>query len=254
MIYLYGFIPPDSETDGFHVLGSPGIGGTVSVTAFPGAKLIYSDCPDTDILPKRRFLLLHTKILEAFSAHFTVLPMRFGMIAESVDQIADMVSNQRDAISKQFTTLSGLVEFNLKIDFPHEATFLNQVAVNPSLRHEHQALKTLGPAGASRFADFGRRLGESVEQARAQAQDTLARYLEETLPGFVQKNAESPVQVINSDLLIERGTEDALAAKLNGLAKEIALAGEEEPTITLIGPEPPFSFVSLTFSIHEQAA
>ncbi len=252
MIYLYGLSdlrPADRNLAALH-----GVTGAVDASETACDWLIHGPSDGTELLPKRRHLLAHTKVLEELGAQATVLPMRFGMMAQSVDEFAGLVDRNATDIAESFKRLSGKVELGLRIDFPRDAALSAALAEDPALAKAHARLSGLATAPHFQAAEFGRRLAEALDARRGQAQRILLEQLRPHITDFRVKTPESDVQALALDVLIPESAQQGFAAETARAADAAAdFAGGAEAAIRIVGPVPAFSFVDLTLSTAEAA-
>ena len=119
MIYLYGLT--DTQPPVGRLAELRGVTGTVEAAQTPCGWLIYGPFDGEELLPKRRHLLAHTRVLETVGQGATVLPMRFGMQAGSADEFSALVSDHASEVTEAFDRLTGQVELGLRVDFPRDA-------------------------------------------------------------------------------------------------------------------------------------
>ncbi|MEO0930881.1 MAG: GvpL/GvpF family gas vesicle protein, partial [Pseudomonadota bacterium] len=84
MIYLYGLVEPRGAEIAVVLKDAEGLQGPLQHAEIAGWTLVYSDHDDQEILPKRRLLLAHTKVLERLLTIGTTLPARFGLVARDL--------------------------------------------------------------------------------------------------------------------------------------------------------------------------
>lgn len=253
MIYLYGLLEGNCDPNPV-AKDLLGVTGDVFVKELPEGQLIYGPHDGSDILAKRRFLLAHTRVLEAFIDVGTVLPMRFGMVADSLDAVAALVKGQGSIIAEQLTRLSGLVELGVRVSFDRDIALQQQLQRSPELEAERQQLKTLGHAGHFKHAEFGRRLAEALERHRTNVQRALTQALKSETRDLVLRAPEDDVQVLAADVLVPRDAQAHFARRLDVLARGCDFANGSEPQIRLIGPAPPYNFVHLALQTERDAA
>jgi hypothetical protein len=82
MIYLYGLLEPGAADPGEVLSSVAGVTGPVGVTDLGAAILVHGASDGLEILPRRRHLLAHARVLEALAGRGALLPMRFGMVGE----------------------------------------------------------------------------------------------------------------------------------------------------------------------------
>ena len=105
MIYLYGLSDAPSDSLKKEVVGLQGLQGPVQVAAAGPWSLIFSAHEDAEILPKRRLMLAHTRVLEQAIPHGTVLPARFGLLADDLQDAQRLIAARADQVQAQMAML-----------------------------------------------------------------------------------------------------------------------------------------------------
>ena len=246
MIYLYGLMAPSAPPPATSVTALEGVTGPVFSKTLPTGHLIYGHHDGQQILARRRLMLAHTAILEAASTAGTVLPMRFGLLADSIDAVTALVARQEKEIASHFARLAGHVEYGVRISFPGPAALTQALSGNPALRTEKARLE--GAADHFATAAFGRKLGEVLERRRTDAQHKLVSRLRGFVADLVLRAPETEFQVLNAHILLPASEEPSLPVRLSELAAGLDFAPTADPAITLVGPAPLFNFVRLTLS------
>ncbi|MEO0634189.1 MAG: GvpL/GvpF family gas vesicle protein [Pseudomonadota bacterium] len=253
MIYLYGLMHPRVPDPAAMLESIDGVTGPVARHPMEAGHLIFGSHDGSKIMAKRRFLLAHARVLEEASKHGTVLPMRFGMMAEDVAAVEELVAVQSDVIAGHFNRLDGLLEYGIRVAFPGEAALANELERHPGLTAERDQLAR--GSGHFQKAEFGRKLGEALERHRTDLQHKLIAVLKEEVVDLVVRAPENEFQVLNAHALIRADAEHAFPARLETLAGTLDFAPGAEPAIELVGPAPLYNFVSLNLaSVPKQAA
>jgi len=252
MIYLYGL--RDLRPNDARLAAIKGVTGPVSASETLAGWLVHGPSDGTELLPKRRHLLAHTRVLEALGEEATILPMRFGMMADSVSQFAGLMAEHKAEIAEAFDRLTGQIELGLRVDFPKDAALQATLDTEPELARTHARLARMSPAPHFEAAEFGRVLAEAMDHRRSAAQSKLLETLKPHITDYVIKKPEEDVQVLALDVLIRESTQASFTKLLASAAQGVAdFANGAEPTIKIVGPVPAFSFVNLTLS-HAAAA
>lgn len=254
MIYLYGLLHPEAEVNRLDLDALRGVTDAVNLAQTQQGYLLYGPAPDGEILPKRRFMLAHTRVLEAANALGTLLPMRFGMSAPDLEDVTAMLTAEADAITAQFTRLAGAVELGLRIDFPRGAALEATLEESPTLARERDRLARMPQPPHFQAAELGRKLAEALDRRRGAAQKALASKLAPHLRDYVLRKPEADTQVICLDALVERSREDGLAQTVEAATRDLPFAPGAEAQIRLIGPVPAYSFVQLRLGQQTSAA
>lgn len=254
MIYLYGLLAADAPVDQIDLSALTGVTGAVTTTPIGHGHLIHGPGPEGDILPKRRFLLAHTRVLEACNDLGTVLPMRFGMSAPSIRRVDAMLGAEAEAITKSFAHIDGAVELGLRVSFPRPAALAAVLADDPGLRAERDRLSHSARQPHFEAAELGRRLAETLGRRRDRAQRAFLKDLVPLCRDHVLRAPEEDVHVLCASLLIDRAAQDNCAARIDDIARTSAFAPGAEPQIRLVGPVPAYNFVHLLLNSDTSAA
>ncbi|MEM1273966.1 MAG: GvpL/GvpF family gas vesicle protein [Pseudomonadota bacterium] len=248
MIYLYGLA--DTGPDRSDLAELTGVTGPVEMAKTGAGWLLFSRAASDDLLPKRRHLLAHTRILETLGESATILPMRFGMFARDLDSVEAMQADSLAQIDAAFNRVRGHVELGIRIDLDRDASLSATLAADRALAREHARLANLSPAPHFEAAAFGRRLAEALDRRRGQAQKTLIATLRDRCADYRLKSPETDVQILAADILLPRTDQSSIAQDLMAAATHVAadFAPESEPKIRLVGPVPPFNFTDLALS------
>ncbi|MEM9707969.1 MAG: GvpL/GvpF family gas vesicle protein [Pseudomonadota bacterium] len=254
MIYLYGLLDRRASGAAEHLRSIEGVTGPIEVVSHPTCQLICGAFDGQMILPKRRNLLAHARVLEAALTIGTVLPMRFGMSAESRESVQRMLEQQSAAIESEMAQLTGLVELGLRVSYDRDPSLAQQLSRHPELKSEHRRLRAAKPHNQFEQAEFGRRLGEALDRHRTDAQHKLIGALKPYVADLVIRRPNDEAEVLAADLLVDQSQEAGLADVLATLLADLDFGGGSEPSIQIIGPEPPFNFVRVTLPALTEAA
>lgn len=246
MIYLYGLLEDGDAPDPVMLADLTGVTGVVKAQQLGTGWLIYSEALDTEILPRRKTLLAHTRVLEAMLGTRAVLPMRFGMFSEGPEAVADLVSAQAAAVQGEFDLIRGRVELGVRVSFPREPALAATLADEPRLAAEHQRLSALTRPPHLEVAEFGRVLAELLDRRRGQVQKRLLAEMLPHLERHVLRTPESDVTVLSIDALVSQEAHADFAERIADAAeRHRAFANGAEATVKIVGPVPPFNFVRL---------
>ncbi|MBC9713150.1 GvpL/GvpF family gas vesicle protein [Streptomyces sp. TRM66268-LWL] len=234
--YVYGIA--DAEHPGLPE-GIDGIGNPASkvrVISGGGLAALACDAPD-DLRPKRRDLLAHQHVLSEAGAAGTVLPMRFGSVAEDDEAVAATLAEHADHYRERLGALRDRVEYNVKVQHDEDAVLQLVVAQNAALRAQVESNRRAG--GGSHEDKL--RVGELAARA-VQAQESAdADMVREALAPVADAVCDAPQStgwICNLSFLVDRATPAALADAVEELR-------QAHPHLVFLvnGPLPPYSFV-----------
>ncbi|ETX15867.1 gas vesicle protein [Roseivivax halodurans JCM 10272] len=247
MIYLYGILAAGGVTGE----SPPGVTGPVEEAVLPEGRLLHGRHDGTEILPRRRLMLAHARVLEDAAARGTVLPMRFGMLVEDLGAVADLISAQSARIAAEMERLSGTVEYGVRVTFDRDPALAALLADEPTLLAERDALKRRR-AVPQDCASFGRRIAEALDRRRGQAQKRLLAAIRPAIVDHVLRAPETDVQVLAADILLRAESSDWVAGAVLDAARECGFS-TGEPHVRLVGPQPAYSFTRLTLAARKAA-
>ncbi|MCU0490895.1 MAG: GvpL/GvpF family gas vesicle protein [Chloroflexaceae bacterium] len=244
-VYLYCIIRcPETRT-----FGSPGIGDrgdTVYTVQCGDLAMVVSDSPIVEYDSTRRNMMAHTRVIEEVMAEFTVLPIRFGIIAPNAEVVrAQLLERRYDELCNQLNSLDSRIELGLKAFWQENVIYREVVERDPVIRSLRDSLAGRSPE-ETHYERI--RLGELVEAAIVQQRATDAEKILGRLRPLVQQTQTSPAltdrMVVNAAFLLERTQEVAFDQMIQELDAEMG----QRMLFKYVGPVPPYNFVNLTIN------
>src|SRR5215510_15295725 len=159
--YVYCIVRSDRQRD----FGSIGIGGgqRVFTVAFKDLAAVVSDTPIVIYDPTRDNVLAHEFVNETVMKEFTVIPMSFGTVFRSEDDVTELLRSTYQAFSDVLDKMQDKIEFGLKVLWDREK-------VIAALERENDEIRNLKD-------EIGRNTSSSTYFARMQ----LGRLIESAL-------------------------------------------------------------------------
>ena len=235
-VYLYGLLRAPVGSD---ALSSPGVDGT-SVALFEdgGLACIVSDLADGGFRPRRGDVLAHSDVLQEAISGSDVLPMRFGTVFESRDELANrfLRPNERE-LEQMLDRLQGSVEVQVKGEYEPDAIAGEIVSTDRTIQKLQARSKARGDVDSK--IELGRRFAAVLEQTRY---GDGRRILDALEPLANEVSIGSPLceyGVVNASFLVPRSELERFDRGFVQLAEE---AGGKMK-LRLVGPLPPYSFV-----------
>ena len=249
--YLYAIIPCDKERP-LDVAGMDDM--PVHTICYGGIGAVVSD----SLLPQyegtRKNLLAHERVLENAMKEFTLLPVRFGTVADSGSgrhAVEELLETRSPEFQKLLQDMAGKVELGLKAFWREEkAIFEEIVSENEDIRRLRNSLSR--KAAESAYFDKAH-LGEMVKAALNRKRAKEATEILTPLRPLARSVKENTVladrMVVNAAFLVEkeRGPEfDRAVTRLDErFGGRIAFR--------YIGPVPPYNFVNIVVNWKSQS-
>ena len=135
--YIYCIIASDYDVN----LGPIGVGGRgdlVSAIGFDGLCMVVSDHPLSRFVVNPENMMAHQKVIEAVMKEFrSVLPIRFGTIAATPDEI-------RNLLNRRYSEFMELIkQFENKIEVNVRGTWKNIGLIYNEIDKEHEELQKI---------------------------------------------------------------------------------------------------------------
>jgi Gas vesicle synthesis protein GvpL/GvpF len=241
-VYVYGVLP-GSDRAGVSVDGVEG--AEVRTVEHAGLAALVSTL-EADALAAAREVRAHWRVLEEASTSATVLPVRFGTVMDSDDDVRErLLEPNTGRLMELLDALAGRVQLNIKGDYDEQRLLREVVRASPGIAALRERLRGL-PEAAGYYDRI--RMGELVaaEVARRQEQDA-ALALARLDPMAVAARAEQPSSsnvAFNLAFLVEAGKVDTFSEAVGRLREELG----ERVALRYVGPLPPYSFAETDLS------
>jgi hypothetical protein len=244
--YVYCIIET-AEPRSFGPMGIGGRGDEVYTVHHKGLAAVVSNTPIVVYDPTRENVFAHEQVNETVMREFTVLPMAFGALFRTEDDIAELIRGTYDALRDVLVKMEGKVEFGLKVNWDRDRVIAELEEVNEEIRHLKEQI-TSRTTGSTYFARM--QLGRLVETALTDQADAYIREVYSILRDTaVASRANKPIgdkMIMNAAFLVERERE----AEFDQKVKEIAAKYEGKLSFKYTGPWPPYNFVHIRLKLE----
>src|SRR5918996_117256 len=238
--YVYCIIRLDKQRD----FGSIGIGGgrRVYTVHFRDLAAVVSDTPIVIYDPTREYVLAHEFVNETVMREFTVIPMSFGTVFRSEDDVLELLRSTYQAFSDVLDKMQDKIEFGLKVLWDREKVIANLERENDEIRR----LKDEISRHTTTSTYFARmQLGRLIDSALEEMGSRYVADIHDALkPVAVASRSNKPIgdrMILNAAFLVDRTQEHSFDEKV----KEVSRRYDELLTFKYTGPWPPYNFVNI---------
>jgi hypothetical protein len=238
--YIYGIIAePQLRRFGF-----PGVeDAEVYTVNYDGIAAIVSDTQLQEIDPIRKNVHTHTVVQDELLKEYTLLPMGFGMIAASEDEVQRLLEKNYEGLVHELNRLAGKVEVEVKVFWDREAVIKELQGENQELTKLKSKIRaTLSSNEAQRLLIEAGKLVERI------VMDWKARYAERVCAILGQlaldtqlNNSAGIENLLNASFLIEKPRECVFKEEVYRLDSEF----RGKVNFKYVGPLPPYNFINL---------
>jgi hypothetical protein len=244
--YVYCIIRTDSPKN-FGTIGIGGRGDQVYSVHFKEFAAIVSDCPLIIFDPTRENALAHEHVNEVVMKDFTVLPMSFGTVFRTEDDIRAFLRGTYDALIEVLQKMEGKIEFGLKVNWDKDSVIRELERENEEIQRLKNEIAQV--QGSSTY--FSRmQLGRVVESAlQAKADAYVAEIYEGLRNAAVASRSNKPIgdkMIMNAAFLVEREKTKVFDEQISEIAKKY----ENKLSFLYTGPWPPYNFVNIRLRLE----
>ncbi|PYS77428.1 MAG: gas vesicle synthesis GvpLGvpF [Acidobacteria bacterium] len=244
--YVYCIIET-KEPRSFGPIGIGGRGDEVYTVHHDGLAAVVSNTPIQVYDPTRENVFAHEQVNETVMREFTVLPMAFGVLFRTEDDIMELMRGTYDALRDVLAKMENKVEFGLKVNWDRERVIAELEEESEEIRNLKEQITSRG-AGSTYFARM--QLGRLIESALTEKSEAYVREIYAGLRDTaVASRANKPIgdkMIMNAAFLIERDRE----AEFDAIVKEIASQYEGKLSFKYTGPWPPYNFVHIRLKLE----
>jgi hypothetical protein len=228
--------------------GPIGIGAepaAVQTVNHEGIAAVFSDTPVESFDATRENVLAHERVNEAVMHQHTVIPMSFGTVFKTRDDIIELLRGAYSAFIDVLLKMEDKVEFGLKVLWERDEVVKQIEREDDDVRQlKGEISSQSGPTYFARV-QYGR-LVEGALQARSE------RYVSEIFESLrdvaVASRANKPIgdkMIMNAAFLVARSQEGAFDAKVKKVGSQY-----ENMTFKYTGPWPPYNFVNIRLKLE----
>ena len=242
--YIYCIIASDYDVN----LGPIGVGGRgdlVSTIGFDGLCMVVSDHPLSRFVVNPENMLAHQKVIEEVMKEFrSILPIRFGTIAATPDEIRNLLNRRYSEFMELLKQFENKVELNVR------GTWKNMGMIYKEIDTEHvelqkiraeidklgdKELKNLKIAEAGKLVELA--LAEKKEAEAGNILDAFRKSVFE----FKHNKITADAVFMNTAFLVNSGRE----VEFDNIMADLGVKYQDRCDFVYTAPLPIFNFIDL---------
>jgi hypothetical protein len=206
---------------------------------------VASDTPIEVPDATRENVLAHERVNESVMRSHTVIPMSFGTVFKTSEDIVELLRGAYGAFSDVLAKMQDKLEYGLKLLWDRDAAIREIEREDEEVRRLKREISN--QKGSTYFArmQYGRLL-EAAMQTRSE------RYVHEIFTALrdvsVASRANKPIgdrMILNAAFLVSRDQEQAFDARVKALGAQY-----DRLTFRYTGPWPPYNFVNIRLKLE----
>jgi hypothetical protein len=212
---------------------------------FKNLAAVVSDAPLEVLDSTRENVLAHERVNETVMREHTVIPMSFGTIFKTREDIVELLRSAAEAFGDVLNKMQNKLEFGLKVLWDRDQAIRELENEDEDIgRLKKEISSQKGPTYFARM-QYGR-LVDAALQARSERY--VAEILDELRDVSVASRVNKPIgdkMIMNAAFLISRDREAAFDARVKSIASRF-----ERLTFKYTGPWPPYNFVNIRLKLE----
>jgi len=247
--YIYCIIETKQERN----FGPIGIGqrsDEALTIGYDDLSMVVSNYPATKLATSRENILAHQKVIEGVMKEFdSVLPVRFGTIASSADEIRNLL----DRRYREFK--SALIDMDHKVELGVKGIWKNMDVIFNEIIAENREIKGLKEKIASNTSrnnaqtkiEVGRMVEQALQKRKEQDAEKIVDALKRTAFDHKLNKAIGDEMFINAAFLVSKGREKEFDNIMDDLGDQY----QDRMKFMYAGPLPVFNFVNIVIYPEE---
>ena len=204
---------------------------------------IVSDTEFSEIDPTRKNVQAHTIVQDELLKEYTLLPMGFGMITTSEDEVRGLLEKNYEGLTNELNRLAGMIEVELKL-------YWEQETIIKEIQGENQELSMLKAKinAASSLLEKRNLLIEAGKLVDNIVLDWKTRYAELVYAILNELSYEAKVNnpvglknLLNASFLIDKSRESEFKEQVYKMDTKF----QGKVNFKYVGPMPSYNFVDL---------
>ena len=247
--YVYCIIECD-EPRSFGTESIGGRGDGIYTIHHGGLAAVVSDTPVVVYDPTRENALSHEHVNELVMKEFTVIPMSFGTVFRTNDDVIEFMKDTSDPLRDVLSKMKDKIEFGLKVNWDPEVVLHQIEQDNEEIRRLKEEILS-NRLASTYFARM--QLGRLVEQAMTEKSEGFVREIYDHLRSSAIASRHNRTigdkMILNAAFLVERDS----AAEFDHQIHEIAQRYDGRLRFNFSGPWPPYNFVNIRLKLERSA-
>ncbi len=219
--------------------------GEVHTINYRDIAAVVSDTPIEVPEPTRQNVLAHEHVNETVMRKHTVIPMSFGTVFKTNDDIVELLRSAYDAFKDVLVKMEDKLEFGLKVLWDRDAVVRELETQNEDIRRLKDEISS--QKGSTYFArmQYGRLVDAALQN---RSEQYVAEIFSRLREAAIASRANKPIgdrMIMNAAFLVSRTKEEAFDAAVKKIG-----ADYDKLMFKYTGPWPPYNFVNIRLKLE----
>jgi hypothetical protein len=242
--YVYGIVRTTEDLSYGHIglehAGEPGL--VFTVRAQTCAAVVSEYEAESQVLPLRKNLDPHHRVIREVMKTGTIIPMTFGHVAASEDEVLWLLRRNRDEICRELDRLDGKVEMTLKVLWDVDNIFEYFLELDPELADRRDQIfgRSHAPSQAEKI-ELGRKFEELLNREREKQTGRVIAAFRPCCSEVAANPVKNEKSVMDLAFLVDRERTRDFEERVN----QVAGTFPAQYLFDYGGPWAPFDFAGL---------
>ena len=232
--------------------GPNGIGsrGEVLTIGYNDLCMVVSYHPLTKFTVSRDNLITHERVIETVMKEFdSVLPVRFGTIASSADEIRNLLDRRSREFKNLLRDMDHKIELGVKGMWKDMKTIYKELTRENRdiLRAKEEILKMRGKKNIGAKIELGKLVEEALTKKKEREQERVTEALKRIAFDHKLNKTVGGEMFMNVAFLVDKGREK----EFDNIMEELTDQYKSRTTFIYAGPLPVFNFVNVAIYPEE---
>ena len=242
--YVYCIIESDDPLR-FGPIGVGADPSDVYTVHYRNLAAVVSDAPLEVLDSTRENVLAHERVNETVMHEHTVIPMSFGTIFKTREDIVELLRSAAEAFGDVLNKMQNKLEFGLKVLWDRDQAVREVESEDEDISRLKKEIS--GQKGPTYFArmQYGRLIDAALQ---SRSERYVADILDQLRDVSVASRINKPIgdkMIMNAAFLIARDQESAFDARVKLIATRF-----DKLTFKYTGPWPPYNFVNIRLKLE----
>jgi hypothetical protein len=243
--YIYCIIN-GNEGRNFGPIGIGKRGDIVSTIGFQDISAVISSTPITRYVIDPENLMAHEKVIETVMKDYTVLPVRFCTIANSAEEVRTFLRRQHGEFKGMLRDLDNKVEMGLKARWAQMDRIFETIGkYDPEVKKIKDLISEKGDETQDDKVQLGKAVKAALDEEKQLAAHKILPKFKRLAIDIHENSVVGDDMFLNAVFLIDRTREKQFDFLVEDLADEY----RDKADFKLVGPAPPFNFVSIEMKL-----
>jgi len=242
--YIYCIVATDYDVN----LGPIGVGGRgdlVSTIGFDGLSMVVSDHPLSRFVVNPENMVAHQKVIEKVMKEFrSVLPIRFGTIAATPDEIRNLLNRRYSEFMELLKQFENKMELNVRGTWKNMGMIYKEIdkehvelqKIRSEIEHlDNQELKKL------KIAEAGSMVEQALLKKKEEETTLIIDAFRKSVFEYKQNKTTGDAMFMNTAFLMNSGRE----LEFDHIMAALGAKFEDRSDFVYTAPLPIFNFIDL---------